>query len=160
LSSDGKTAATGLSWAASNIQVSQNGGGEVNSAGTVTEVAGGLYYYVPTTGELATLGYLSLRVNNTACLQFVKECEVVSFDPFAMQTQFADALLARDITTVAQAIAAKLSLLTAILKSVSKMTTSSTQLKTYQTDGTTLQLTQAITTNAADLPIDTMGVGS
>jgi hypothetical protein len=58
---DGTTPQTGKTFASADIQVSKAGATEGNSAGSVTELAGGLYYYLPTTGEIDTRGFLSLR---------------------------------------------------------------------------------------------------
>ncbi len=48
--------------APTELQISKNGGAEANRAGTITELAGGGYYYEATAGELDTPGYLSLRI--------------------------------------------------------------------------------------------------
>jgi hypothetical protein len=58
---DGFTPVTGTVFAAADIQISQDGAAEASSAGTVTELGGGLYYYEATAGELATLGFLTAR---------------------------------------------------------------------------------------------------
>lgn len=58
---DGFTPVTGSVFVAADIQVSQDGAAEANSAGAVTEVGGGLYYYEATALELATLGFLTVR---------------------------------------------------------------------------------------------------
>lgn len=158
-SADGKTAQTGLSFSGSDIMISQNGAVEVNFAGSVTELSNGLYYYQFTAGELATLGFLSLRVTKTNALQFVKELEVVAWDPFAMPTSVATQILQQDITS-SQAGAAKSSLLTAILKAVSQVARVGGTIVTYRLDGSTVQITQTITVNAGDQPIDSIGVGS
>jgi len=139
--------------------ISQNGAAEANFAGSVTELSNGLYYYQLTSGELATTGFLSLRVTKTNVLQFVKEFEVVTWDPFAMPSSVASQILQQDITSL-QAGAAKPSLLTAILKAVSSVQRSGSNILTFQLDGVTVKLTQAITVNSADQPIDTIGVGS
>jgi hypothetical protein len=58
---DGFTPVTGAIFAAPDIQVSQDGAPELGSTGTVTELGGGLYYYEAAVGELATLGFLTVR---------------------------------------------------------------------------------------------------
>jgi hypothetical protein len=52
--------ATGLTFAAADIQISKNGAADANSAGTVTEIGYGRYYYVATVAEMDTRGVLSL----------------------------------------------------------------------------------------------------
>jgi hypothetical protein len=54
--------ATGLTFAAADIQISKNGATNANSAGTVTEVGNGLYYYAATQSELDTRGPLLLSI--------------------------------------------------------------------------------------------------
>jgi hypothetical protein len=54
--------ARGLTFAAADIQISRNGTAVANSAGTVTELGNGLYYYEATAGEVGTQGFLSLAV--------------------------------------------------------------------------------------------------
>lgn len=64
-SADAYAPKTGLTFTAAEIRVSKNGAAEANSAGTVTEVAGGVYYYEATAAELDTVGFLSIRPNKT-----------------------------------------------------------------------------------------------
>lgn len=52
---------TGLTFTAAEIRISKNGAAEANSTGTVTEVAGGVYYYEATAAELDTVGFISVR---------------------------------------------------------------------------------------------------
>lgn len=52
--------ATGLTFVAADIQISKNGGADANSAGSVTEIGYGRYYYEATLAELSTRGTLSL----------------------------------------------------------------------------------------------------
>ena len=52
---------TGLTFSAAEIRVSKNGAAEANSAGSVVEVAGGVYYYEATAAEVDTVGFLSVR---------------------------------------------------------------------------------------------------
>ncbi len=60
-SADAYAPKTGLTFSAAEIQISKNGAAEVNSAGTVVEVAGGAYYYQATLAELDTVGFISVR---------------------------------------------------------------------------------------------------
>ena len=75
---------------------------------------------------------------------------------------FADALLSRDIDNV-EATAAIHSLCSAILKLVSRFEVSAVSggnALTYQTDGTTVKLTQARTTNASLVATEELGVAT
>ena len=83
LSSDGITPATGLIPASTEIKVSKNGGNQSNFAGTLTEVAGGEYYYTPAAGELDTLGVLQVRCLLSTAQIFVGAAQIVAFDPYA-----------------------------------------------------------------------------
>lgn len=57
--------ALGDTLSASDLQISKNGAAFTNTAGTVTEVGGGLYEYNPTVGEIDTEGYVVLSLNKT-----------------------------------------------------------------------------------------------
>jgi hypothetical protein len=52
--------ATGKTFVAADIQVSKNGAADANSAGSVTEIGYGRYYYQATEAEFNTRGVLSL----------------------------------------------------------------------------------------------------
>lgn len=73
--------------------------------------------------------------------------------------KIADATLQRDMDQV-EGAAAKHSLTTAILKAVSKVEDDAGTLKTFRTDGTTLQLSQTVTVDAGLDPIDSLDVGT
>lgn len=79
---DGKAAETGVTVVAGDIKISKNGGAEANHGGTWTEIAGGLYYYEFTQAELDTLGFLSWRLVKTGIRTFVKELQVVPWNPY------------------------------------------------------------------------------
>lgn len=53
---------TGATFSASEIRITKNGGTEANSAGSVTEIAGGEYYYTATQEEVDTLGFFAGRI--------------------------------------------------------------------------------------------------
>lgn len=61
LEADRVTPLPSQTFSASEIRVSKNGAAEANNAGSVTEIAGGLYYYAATQGETDTRGALILR---------------------------------------------------------------------------------------------------
>lgn len=80
---DGKTAETGQTFSGTDIKVSKAGGSEASFAGSATELAGGLYYYQFTTGEIDTLGAIYIRVVKSGCLDFVGVAQVVEDGPRA-----------------------------------------------------------------------------
>lgn len=85
---DGKTPETGLTFSSSDVKISKRGGAEANSAGTVTEVAGGLYYYTFTAGELDTVGFITARFIKSGCRTFVAQAMVGAvslYDPLGVQ---------------------------------------------------------------------------
>ncbi len=73
--------------------------------------------------------------------------------------QFGDALLKRDLDQVESAAAIH-SVLTAALKAVSRIRNNAGTLETYETDGSTLKLSQTITTDPTNDPIDEVAVGT
>lgn len=81
-SADAYAVKTGLTFSAGEILLSKNGASEVNGVGTVTEEAGGDYYYQATQTELDTLGYVKIRVAKTDCYPVSVKVQVVSFDPY------------------------------------------------------------------------------
>ena len=75
---DGKTPVTGLTFAAGDVKVSKDGAAEGNSLGTVTEIAGGLYYYEATQAEVDTLGFLTTRVIKATVRVFVGIVQIIT----------------------------------------------------------------------------------
>jgi hypothetical protein len=75
------------------------------------------------------------------------------------RTEIADAVLQRDLDQV-EVAAAVHSLTTAGLKLVSKVAAVGAELKTYRTDGTTIKMIQALTTDDTVDPIKEIGVGA
>lgn len=74
---DGVTPETGVTISAGDLKLSKNGAAEGNHAGTLTELAGGLYYYEATAGELDTLGFLTLRLSKSGVKVFYGLVQVV-----------------------------------------------------------------------------------
>lgn len=64
-SADHITPLTGLSFSAGEIKISENGAAEANHAGTVTELAGGGYYYEAAAAEVNTQGFLTFRTGGS-----------------------------------------------------------------------------------------------
>lgn len=83
---DGYTPETGIVIAANNDSdcgdstdeccISKNGGTEVYCAGTLTHIYNGLYYYEATAGEVDTLGYITVRINDSAARQFTGSADI------------------------------------------------------------------------------------
>jgi hypothetical protein len=66
-----------------DIKISKAGGSEANSAGTATHIATGLFKYTFTTGEIDTLGEVSMRLAKTGVYNDIRVINVVAFDPYA-----------------------------------------------------------------------------
>jgi hypothetical protein len=148
---DGKTAETGVTVSAGDIKISKNGAAEANHAGTWTEVASGLYHYEFTSGELDTFGYVSFRIVKSGVRTFVKELQVVSFDPYDLGTHIADATLTRDMSSVTGESAR--SLLNAIRFLRNKWTITGATLSVKKEDDSTEAWNAALSTDAAAIPI-------
>lgn len=79
---DGLTEETGVTiTVASECRISKNGGAAANCAGTAGEVETGIYYYEPTAGEVDTIGYITVRINDSAARAFYGSANIVAFDP-------------------------------------------------------------------------------
>jgi hypothetical protein len=79
---DGLTPETGLTLAGADVLVSKNGAAFANGAGTIAEVANGVYTYEFAAAELDTLGALILRVSDAEMRTIVQEHQVVAVDPY------------------------------------------------------------------------------
>jgi len=73
--------------------------------------------------------------------------------------EIADAILNRDVDNV-ESGAPVHSLAVAILKAVSRIRDNAGTLEVYQTDGTTLKMSQTVTTDATHDPVDELSAGS
>lgn len=87
-STDGSTPVTGITFNTGDIKISKNGAAEANHSGTVTEIAGGLYYYEAAAAELDTFGFITLRFSTTGARPFVALVQVLAVNPYV-----ADAML-------------------------------------------------------------------
>ena len=65
-----------------DIRISKAGAAEANSAGTATHIATGLFKYEFTTGEVDTLGEVSVRLAKTGVYNDVRVVNVVAFNPY------------------------------------------------------------------------------
>lgn len=147
---DGFTPETGLSFSAGDLKLSKNGAAEANHGGSVTEMAGGLYYYEATQGELDTVGFLSVRVAKTGVRAFVALCEV--------RDHVADQVMTRASSAWEDAAPAK-SLGGATMAAVHKadINDSTGNLDVYFSNGVTVKFSRVVTTNATRDPIDSFG---
>jgi len=75
-SADHSTPSTGLTFSAGDIKISKNGAAEANHAGTVTELASGLYYYEASAGEVDTAGFMTARFSKAGADMFVALLQV------------------------------------------------------------------------------------
>ena len=212
--SDGKTPKTGVTFVAGDIKLSKNGAAEANHGGTVSELAGGMYYYEATAAELDTFGFVSIRFTKAALRTFVALVQVVAHDvydaaglglsridaaitsraaPGAAMDLVADAVDAAAVAASAvaeiqaglatdaglavllaaivdvpaetlkldaaglEAAAAKVSLLTAVLKLASRVETLAGSLAIYRADAVTVHATQTRTTDPTMVPTSAVG---
>lgn len=65
-----------------DVRISKAGAAEANSAGAATHIATGLFKYEFTTGEVDTLGEVSVRLAKTGVYNDVRVVNVVAFDPY------------------------------------------------------------------------------
>ena len=67
-----------------DVTLVKNGAAPVSGDGSVAEVGGGEYYYEATAAELNTLGFLLVRIENSAggMRRFVGNVQIVPLDPF------------------------------------------------------------------------------
>lgn len=79
---DGKTPETGITISGTELKISKNGGAEANFAGTLTELAGGDYYYEAALAETDTVGYLTGRLVKTGVRTFRFAVQIVGRDPY------------------------------------------------------------------------------
>lgn len=140
-------------------EVSKDGGTFADATSEATEIAtaSGMYYLDLTATEMNANTVAIIIKTSTAG---AKTTPIVLYPAEAGDwNQLADDLLKRDIDQVEVAAAAH-SLATAILKAVSRVLVDGANLKTYQTDGATVKLTQAIATDPNNAPIDSLAVGT
>lgn len=90
---DGKTAETGLTFSAGELQISKAGGAFANFAGTVTELSDGMYMYQATAAELDTLGIIGFKVEKTGVrTQIMMVGQVIPWDFYDIATAVLDAV--------------------------------------------------------------------
>jgi len=148
---DGTTPETGITFAAGDIKISKNGAAEGNHAGTVTELAGGLYYYEAASGEVDTAGFLTARFTKTGVRTFVAAVQVATAGGSApTATEIADAILTRDWTAVSGAAAR--SVLNALRFLRNKWSVAGGTLTVTAEDDTTTAWTATLTANTGAAP--------
>lgn len=149
---DGKTPETGITFSAGDIKVSKNGGAEANHGGTVTELAGGMYYYEATSGELDTLGFLSIRFTKSGVRTFVAAHQVIAID-LNSYNAIADAVLARTLGTESYAsdgsVPTLAQMLFMIWSGIAEFAISGTTLTCKKLDGSTTAMTFTLDSSTA-----------
>lgn len=100
-SADDTPYTSGLSGA--DLKLSKAGAAEASSAGTATHLAGGLYKYEFTSGEVDTLGPLSVRISKTGVWGDAVVSQVVTFDPYGAWSQNMDAAVSSRVAQAAYA---------------------------------------------------------
>lgn len=74
---DGETPEAGLTISGAECQWSENGAAFGNCAGSITDVGSGLYYYVPTSGEIDSGGFGALKIVEAAADTFIGLVQLV-----------------------------------------------------------------------------------
>lgn len=89
---DGNAAETGVTVAAAECQISENGGAFANCGGTVTEVGGGYYYYELHANDIDTVGCHLLKIEDaaaqkTAVPYCLRQTEEIEFAPTGLMQE-------------------------------------------------------------------------
>lgn len=77
---DDETPETGLTISGAECEISKNGGSWGTCAGSIGEVDDGVYYYEATTGEVDTVGYVTLKIAEAAANAFLINAPITQFD--------------------------------------------------------------------------------
>ena len=139
--------------------------GSLPIVGTVAYVSGGLIGTVTfiTDGLLGTVSRVlsvgSLAAGIVGTVSHATSVGSLSGIGATAQNNIADAILSRDVDNV-EVAAPVHSLAVAILKAISRIRDNNGTLETYMTDGATIKMSQTITTDANNLPIDELTAGS
>lgn len=128
-----------------------------------TELEDGYYFFNITAAECNGDNLLLTPQSATGNIQVIAVPGAVWTRPSGFDTltqnAIAQEIMKIDIDTV-EGTAAIHSLCTAILKAVSRVRDNAGTLETYRTDGTTLHLSQVVTTDTGLEPVDELGVGT
>ena len=134
---DGKTAETGVTISAGDVKISKNGAAEANHAGTLTELAGGFYYYEFSAAEVDTPGFISFRLTKSGVRTFAKEVQAL---PAVTAQTIADTTLATTVETEGSyTLKQVLSIVLAVL--AGRSTDSGLTFKTPNNNATRVQAT-------------------
>lgn len=77
---DGVTEETGVAITGSECRISKNGAASADCAGSVAENETGLYYYEATTGEINTVGYITVRISDAEARKFIGKAQITAVD--------------------------------------------------------------------------------
>lgn len=144
---------------ASDVKISKNGGvyASKNEATAPTHDADGWFRVTLDATDLGTLGDIVVRIVKTGNLQAWRDIKVVEYEPTTAQTDFADALLKRDMSAVSGEAAR--SPLNALRFLRNKWAIVAGVLTVYKEDDSTSAWTSALTTNASADPVVTSDPG-
>lgn len=149
---DGKTPETGITFSTGDIKVSKNGAAEANHGGTVTELANGMYYYEATSGELDTLGFISLRFIKSGVRTFIAVHQVIGVD-LSSYNALSDAVLGRSLGTESYAsdgsVPTLAQMLFMIWSGIAEFSVSGTTITCKKLDGSTTSMTFTLDSSTA-----------
>lgn len=151
-SSDHIAGATGLT---PTVKLSKAGATGVSPSGAIAEVDAtnmpGWYKVAGNATDSGTLGPLVLHATAAGADPVDVVYEVVAYEPRTAATDFADALLARDVSNV-EATAPEHSLATIVL-ATTEWAISGTTWTIYRTNGVTTHVTKTLAATAGANPI-------
>jgi hypothetical protein len=149
---------TGLAGATLTITASKDGGAFGSITPTVTDRGSGWYNLALTTSHTDTLGDLALHITATSADPVDLVMTVVALD-LGNVNQIGDAMLQRDMSSV-EASAPVHSLTTAILKAVCRVRNNAGTLEVFKTDAVTVKMSQTVTTDPTNQPVDELASGA
>lgn len=119
---DGFTAEATLDYenAASDVQVSKNGGAFANATGVVTEVANGIYQYVAAQAELDTIGTVVWKFVDAAARTVFAQAQVIADDLNVENTAALIADAVWDEATAGHVAAGSFGLMAAVTKGLAQ----------------------------------------
>lgn len=77
---DGTTEETGVTISGSECRISKNGAGAADCTGSVVADENGLYYYQAAAGDVDTIGYVTVRIADTAARKYIGVANITGFD--------------------------------------------------------------------------------
>ncbi len=150
---------TPVTFVAADTQISKDGAAFANTGSTPTHVGNGIYELALTAAEL-NADRIAVTVVDAATKAWTDFAIIIRTTATVADAAnvIADAILSRDVDSV-EATAAVPTLCSAILKAVSRIRDNAGSLETYRTNATTIHMTQPLTTDVSNQPVDELGVG-